>query len=197
MTGPITTRPARPGDAASMAILVDIAGHGLPAYFWSSAVARGEAYSVLEVGRERARRDEGSFSWRNATMAEIDGAIAGMLVGYRQPDSPEFTDPEDYDPVVRPLIELEPLSRASWYINVLASFAEFRGRGVGTALLGEAETIARRTAARALSLIVEDVNSGAMRLYRRHGFNEVARRTFHPFPQCHPVQNWILMERVL
>jgi len=197
MTGRITTRPATPRDAASMAILVDIAGHGLPAYFWSSAVARGEAYSMLEVGRERAMRDEGSFSWRNATMAEIDGAVAGMLVGYRQPDSPEVTDPEDYDPAVRPLIELEPLSRASWYINVLASFAEFRDQGVGTALLREAERIARQTEARALSLIVEDVNDGAMRLYRRHGFTEIARRRFLPFAQCHPVHNWILMERVL
>ncbi|NND48700.1 MAG: GNAT family N-acetyltransferase [Rhizobiales bacterium] len=196
MSENITIRPATAADAPSMAILVDIAAHGLAAYFWSAAVRRGEAYSVLEIGRQRAMRDEGSFSWRNASIAEIDDQIAAMLIGYRQPDEPEDVDLDELDPVIRPLMELEPLSAGTWYVNVLASFAEFRGRGAGSALMGKAEEIARSTDARGLSLIVENTNEAASRLYQRLGFREIARKPFHPFPGSTPIESWVLMERL-
>ena len=196
MSENITIRPATPADAPAMAILVDIAAHGLAAYFWQGRVRDGEAYSVLEVGRARAMRDEGSFSWRNSTIAEIDGQIAGMLVGYRQPDDAGEVDLDDLDPVIRPLMELEPLSAGTWYINVLASFAEFRSRGVGSALMEKADQLAAESGARGLSLIVEDTNLKARQLYERLGFSEVARRPFHAFPGSYPVENWILMERI-
>lgn len=197
MSSSVTLRPATKSDAAAMAILVDIAGYGLPSHFWRGAVARGEAVSVLEVGRMRALRDEGAFSWRNAVIAELDNEVAGMLIGYREPDEFDDAEAEGADPLVRPLIELESLVPSTWYINVLATFAEFRGRGVGSTLIDEAVAIAARADARGLSLIVEDDNAGALRLYERQGFAEKARRPFHPFPGCNAAENWILMERAL
>ena len=197
VTSPVKLRPARRADASSMAILVDIAGYGLPAWLWGGAVRRGEAASALEVGRSRALRDDGAFSWRNAVIAELAGEVAGMLIGYREPDEPEAVDADGLDPVLRPLFELEALAPATWYINVLATFPEFRGRGVGAALIGKAADIARRSRARGLSLIVEDDNAGARRLYERVGFCETARRPFHAFPGSQPAEAWILMERAI
>jgi ribosomal protein S18 acetylase RimI-like enzyme len=196
MSGSVTLRPAKRTDAASMAVLVDIAGYGLPAWLWRAAVRRGEAVSVLEVGRMRALRDESSFSWRNTTIADLDGEVAGMLTGYRQPDEPEKVDLAEIDPILRPLFELEPLSPGTWYINVLATFAEHRGKGVGTALMGEASSIARRADARGLSLIVEDDNTGARRFYERLGFTELARRPFRVFPGGQKAEHWVLMEKM-
>jgi hypothetical protein len=82
-------RPARKADASALAVLVDIAGEGMPAYMWSTLASPGQ--SLLEVGRERAARETGGFSYRNAVVAEIDGEIAASLVGYR------LDDPYDLD----------------------------------------------------------------------------------------------------
>ena len=59
------------------------------------------------------------------------------------------------------------------------------------------QAIENKSGARGLSLIVEDTNLKARKLYERLGFNEVARQPFHPFPGSYPVENWILMEREL
>ena len=129
-------------------MLVDIAGEGLPAHLWSTLKAPGQ--SILEVGRERAAREEGGFSYRNAIVAEVDGEIAACLVGYRLDDPYDLGDLEQVPPLVRPLVLLEAKAPGSWYVNVLATFPEFRRQGIGMALLGIAEQKAREEGAQAL-----------------------------------------------
>ena len=51
-----------------LAELVNYAGDGLPFHLWSKMAAPGE--SAWEVGRGRAARPEGGFSYRNATIIE-------------------------------------------------------------------------------------------------------------------------------
>ena len=141
MEGRATFRPAAKADASALAVLVDIAGEGLPAHLWNTLKAPGQ--SILEVGRERAAREEGGFSYRNAIIAEVDGEIAACLVGYRLDDPYDLGDLEQAPPVVRPLVLLEAKARGSWYVNVLATFPEFRRCGIGIELLGIAEGKAR------------------------------------------------------
>ncbi|MGB6428243.1 MAG: hypothetical protein WBF11_09075, partial [Methyloceanibacter sp.] len=90
MQAAATLRPATKADTAALAVLVDIAGEGLPAHLWSTLRAPGQ--STLEIGRERAAREEGGFSYRNAVMAEIDGEIAACLIGYRLDDPYDLGD---------------------------------------------------------------------------------------------------------
>jgi hypothetical protein len=115
-----TYRPATKADASALAVLVDIAGEGLPAHLWSTLKAPGE--SILEVGRERATREEGGFTYRNAIVAEAGGEIAACLVGYRLDDSYDLGNLEEIPELVRPLVLLEAKAPGSWYINVLATF---------------------------------------------------------------------------
>ena len=98
-------RPATKKDAAALAVLVDIAGEGLPAYLWSTLRAPGQ--SILEVGRERALREEGGFSYRNAVIAEIGGGIAATLIGYRLDDPYRLGDLAEIPEIVRPLLRLD------------------------------------------------------------------------------------------
>ena len=120
-TPKLSFRPGTNADAAALAVLVDIAGEGLPAFMWSRLKASGQ--SVLEFGRERARRDTGGFSHKNAVIAEIGGEIAAALVGYRlnAPYDLEGSLTEAPD-IVRPLVRLEAKTPGSWYVNVLATF---------------------------------------------------------------------------
>jgi ribosomal protein S18 acetylase RimI-like enzyme len=186
-------RPARKEDARALAQLIDIAGEGFGTYLWSQAAGPGE--SALDVGMRRAQRDEGGFSYRNAIVALSGGEIAGLLLGYRLADPYDTGDLDRLPELIRPLVELESIAPASWYVNALAAFPEFRGKGLGTRLLGEAEQIARKVNAPALSIIVAEANEGAKRLYLRCGYVETARRRLVPFPGLPHGGDWLLLTK--
>jgi ribosomal protein S18 acetylase RimI-like enzyme len=188
-------RPATRDDGTALAQLIDMAGEGFGSYLWSQAAGAGE--TALDVGRRRAQREDGGFSYRNATLAELDGRVAGLLLGYRLADPYEAGDLDALPKTVRPLIELEAEAPGSWYVNALAAFPEFRGRGIGTRLLAAAEELARATRAPALSLIVADQNEGAKRLYLRSGYRAAARRPVVPFPGFAHTGDWVLMTKPL
>jgi ribosomal protein S18 acetylase RimI-like enzyme len=195
MEGRATFRPAAKADASALAVLVDIAGEGLPAHLWNTLKAPGQ--SILEVGRERAAREEGGFSYRNAIIAEVDGEIAACLVGYRLDDPYDLGDLEQAPPVVRPLVLLEAKARGSWYVNVLATFPEFRRCGIGIELLGIAEGKAREEGAHALSVIVAAENERAARLYAAAGYEALAAEPIFAFPGCPHGGDWLLMVKPL
>ena len=168
-------RAGRISDADVLAELVNQAGEGMPLYLWERMAGPGE--NAWAVGRARAARETGAFSWRNAVMIEADdGTAAGCLIGYAIPDE-VAPIPDDMPAMFRPLQELENLAPGSWYVNVLAVLPGFRGRGLGRRLLEAADAIGREAGARAMSIIVADANEGARRLYARMGYAEVARRT--------------------
>ena len=145
-----------------LAELVNRAGEGMPLYLWGQMAAPGEA--AWHVGRRRASREEGSFSYRNATIIEQDGQCAGCLIGYEIPNNPDPI-PDDLPTMFVPLQELENLAPNTWYINVLAVRPQFQRLGLGTKLLGLADETAEALGKPGLSVIVSDANSGAHRLY--------------------------------
>jgi ribosomal protein S18 acetylase RimI-like enzyme len=184
-------RPAHKSDAAALAILVDIAGEGMPSYMWSRMREPGQ--SEFEVGRARAAREEGAFSYRNTQVAEVDGEVVACLVDYPLDDPYDTGDLGKLPEVVRPLVVLEAQAPGSWYVNVLATFPEFRGQGIGARLLALAEERGRAQGAKSASIIVASENTGAMRLYGRTGYAEVARAPVVEFPGCAHGGDWVLM----
>lgn len=190
---PLRLRPATRDDVRDLARLIDIAGEGFGTYLWSLAAGPGE--TALDVGMRRAQREDGGFSYRNATLAELDGKVAGLLLGYPLADPYDAGDLGSLPPTVRPLIELESRAPGSWYVNALAAYPEFRGKGIGTALLALAEDLAAQTRAPDLSIIVADQNEGARRLYERTGYRAVERRAVVPFPGFAHTGDWVLMTK--
>jgi ribosomal protein S18 acetylase RimI-like enzyme len=189
-------RPATKADAAALAVLVDIAGEGMPAFIWSTLKAPGQ--SLLEFGRERAQREAGGFSYRNAVVAEIGGEIAASLVGYRLDDPYDLEAGLAETPeIVRPLVRLEAKAPGSWYVNVLATFPEFRRQGIAGRLLGIAEEKARTEGAPALSVIVASWNAPAARLYASAGYATLAREKALPYPGCPGTGDWVLMVKAV
>jgi ribosomal protein S18 acetylase RimI-like enzyme len=162
---------------------------------WSTLAAPGQ--STLEVGRERARREEGGFSYRNAIVAEIGGEIAATLVGYRLDDPYDLGGLDEPHELVRPLVRLEARAAGSWYVNVLATFPEYRRQGIGSGLLAIAEERAREEGAPALSVIVGGWNEAAARLYANAGYSALAREPAILFPGCPHRGDWVLMVRPL
>lgn len=195
MSGHATFRAATKADASALAVLVDIAGEGLPAHLWSALKAPGQ--SILEVGRERAAREKGGFSYRNAIVAEVGGEIAACLVGYRLDDPYDLGNLAEIPELVRPLVLLEAKAPGSWYVNVLATFPEFRRQGIGMELLAIAEQRALADGAGTLSVIVAGENERAARLYQRAGFATAAREKVVPFPGYNHAGDWVLLTKRL
>jgi ribosomal protein S18 acetylase RimI-like enzyme len=184
-------RPARPTDAVAIAELVNMAGEGLPLYLWTDLAAPGQ--SPWELGQERARRESGAFSYRNTIVREEAGEVVAALIGYPLDDEPAPVDYAGMPPMFMPLQQLEDLAPGTWYVNVLATYPRYRGRGYGAELLAIAGNIASDTGKRGLSIIVADANAGARRLYQRCGYRELARRAMVKAQWQHPGTNWALL----
>jgi ribosomal protein S18 acetylase RimI-like enzyme len=196
MFGGPTFRPAVKADALHLAALIDIAGRGVPMWFWRQSAAPGQ--SAIEIGRERAMREEGGFSYRNALLAEAAGTVIGKVLGYREPDPFGLPDLDALPAFARPLVELESLVPGSWYLNAIATYPEARGRGHGRRLMEEAFAVAAGTGTTEISLITEEANTGARRFYERMGFATLASRPCVALEGHGSESNsWLLMARRL
>jgi ribosomal protein S18 acetylase RimI-like enzyme len=195
MKQPIRFRSARESDTLDLVCLIDSASRGLALWLWTTLRQPGEA--AIEVGRNRIRnRTDVPVHYKNWFVAEIDGTVAGGLAGRRLIPMP-YERSNAIELVFAPLLELEAIAAGTWYLNVLAVYPEYRRQGVGTALLGKADEIARSTEASQVSIIVEEVNETAVELYRRVGFVEWARRPYLPYPGSPDTGDWILLKKDL
>jgi len=188
-------RTATPDDAPALATLVNMAGEGMPLHVWRQLADADE--DPWAIGRARAARDSGSFSYRNAVVREEDGRVVAALIGYPLAATSTSPDLSRMPPMFVPLQELENCAPGTWYVNVLASLPEYRGRGYGSGLLRIADELAAEQGQQALSIIVSDGNPGAMRLYERSGYRETARRPIVRDGWDCTGRDWVLLIRQL
>ena len=182
-------------DAYELAYLINLAGEGIPFYLWSMMAAPGE--TPIDVGVQRAARDEGGFSYKHARVIKSNGAVLGMIMSYPLDDPYEVEDLESYPAVVRPLVSLEAKAPGSWYINAIATFEQHRGKGVATQLLNEAEALALQRGVDNVSLIVASENTSARGLYLRRGYETQASLPVIHYPGCSHGGRWELMIKSL
>jgi ribosomal protein S18 acetylase RimI-like enzyme len=187
----ISTRPARKSDGAEIALLVNIALHGGIAQGWAHDSSAEGTYDPIEVGRLQMMRDDTEFGWRSVTMAEVEGEVVGMMLGYREPDVAGPV-PDDEPAFMRPINELEAEANGTWFISMLGVHVGWRGRGVGSELLDVADHKRTETKARGTALIVEDANKGARQLYERRGYGVRATRPMARGGGAHG-RDWLLM----
>lgn len=184
----VLLRDASRADAADLALLVDIASHGFASWLWHGAVAAGTADTPLEQGRSTLAEDGGIGAWQHATVAELEGAIAGAAIGYRLTEA--VRDMEAAHAVLEPIMALQKQAVGSWFVSTLAVYRQLRGKGVGRCLLLDQM---RRAGDGPVSLITESHSELAQALYRRHGFSERARLDAMPLFEKARRHAWVLM----
>lgn len=152
----------------------------------------GGMYDLFAGSRERAgrilraayRRDGSSASHETVLLAELDGRVAGALAAFPVADGDararEFlriallrTPPWRWPRTLRVFRlggELTPPAPAdALYVDALATGAEFRRRGIATALLRAAEERARELGLAAVALDTAESNAAAQALYEGFG----------------------------
>ena len=188
-------RFAQKNDARELTELINFAGEGLPRYLWS--MLNDGSTTDWAIGRERAQRETGSFSYRNAVVYEDQGKAAATLIGYVLPDQVDLSIYSEMPAMFVPLQELEDSALSTWYVNVLAAYPEYRGCGIGSQLLDTADQLAQSNECPGLSIIVANTNHGARRLYERKGFREVASRNVISDNWATDAEEWILLIKTL
>jgi L-phenylalanine/L-methionine N-acetyltransferase len=145
----VEVRPARPSDARAALRLM------------GEVAAERRFIRTEEVRwspREMRKRYRRSWTTGEATIVAVaDGRLIGTLGLWREAN-----------PVTRHVASLGMLVAEDW-----------RGRGVGSALLGEAFRWARWAGVEKLGLTVYPQNDRARRLYERFGFVEEGRLVGH------------------
>ena len=181
----IAIRPGLPEDAPQAARLMREAGDMLMD-FLAGFRGRGATETVLaDLWNVPGTR----FSREQARVALVNGRPSGILIGYPQERMPALDRAtgralfsiQGWSFILRALrhpflswrmSSLPEAEPGDWYVCVLAVDVEFRGRGLGAALLGDAEDGARNAGAKRISLMVSGKNGPARALYERFGFRE-------------------------
>lgn len=182
-------RPARKDDCRRIAELFRIASDGVADYVWSRLAPEYPGLPLLDIGQKRYERENTAFSYQNCLVAEHDDEVVGLMHGFLMAG---FGQPaEEVDPVLRPYSELE--LPGSFYVSGLAVLPGHRDRGIGAGLLAAARERAQDLGLGQLSLICFAANTGARRLYERHGLEVIARRPIVPHPLIHVSGDALLM----
>lgn len=145
------------------------------------AVGYDTSHPIYHVFLTLAASDNSQYSYRNTLVAEVDGAVAGALVGYDGARLMELREPifplllEHLGDV--PHIEDET-SSGEFYLDSLGVFPPFRGMGVGSALLNAMSDRAFAEGHERVGLIVDVNNPKAEKLYAELGFVRVGMKKF-------------------
>ena len=97
-------RRATQADAAALADFAHFASEGLALHAWTKAA--GPNGDPWRVGRERACRETGGFSYRNAIVAVHESRVVAGIIGYPLADHP---DPAEYAGMPAMFVPLQQL----------------------------------------------------------------------------------------
>ena len=190
----IIISPATRSDAADLAILDNVASHGLSMWFWQSEVDNGHAEDAFSLGRQRFGGDD-MFGWKNAAIGRVNGTVVGSVTGYVMPEG----DDGDADKIKQtvppfvPVFELFEHAIGSFFIDSMAVYEEFRGCGFGKSLFQYMMQHGRESGHKRVMLVCEDTNQPALKLYQASGFNIVDDRPYISFGNKNNVNKWLLM----
>ncbi len=185
----IKLRPATRNDAGALAELINIAGDGLPLTLWIRQT--DSTRDAMTVGREQVADEDSVFGWTKASVAVVDGRLAGMILSHLTGDRPGWFT-EDTPAVFRPLAILEHAAPATRLIDAVCVLEPFRNRGVASALIKDAEM---SPGANGMSFVTHDRNEAGRDFFGSLGYLEVTRAPLIRADWQTPATEWVLMRK--
>ena len=182
-------RQATTEDAGHFVRIFELASHGLAPYLWRQAIGKDGDIYAYALNSMQTKINKAAPN--TALIAETDGEVSGGIITYDIGQKPEEI-PSDTDPVVVPLIELENLALGTHYVNAVAVFPEYQGRGIGKALLHQVD---QNSGPKGMSLIVEDQNVRAAELYQKFGYAFAASAPIEKAGWDTTAQQYFLMRK--
>ena len=173
----VVTRKGKPEDAEDFSQLALFTAPTFLPYLFGSDV-RNSMKKLFQCKRNY-------FSFEHSYFIELNGKIAGMALLYSYEEkkreySRTFLLGLKYlkwhffaqlSPFLKSERIMAQITEGDCYLAFIAVYPEFRGRGLGTKLLGVIEEEAKRIGSRRVALDVEISDEGAIKLYKRLGYD--------------------------
>ena len=187
----VTIRPAGPQDAADLARLDNIAGHGFTNWYWSKRAEEQGNSNPVAMAQKAMADPEYQSGWKQTVLAMKEGEVAGGANGYLMVVDQKMGTPSK-EPVFEPVRQLFAQTAGDWLVDWLAVYEKWQGRGIGACLLDACLARAKGVSSR-ISLVVEDANRPALALYKSRGFQQRDQRPYIPFNTTSKTKNWLLL----
>ena len=167
MRDSIQIRPAQPVDAeVAAALLYSAYTHTHVTY----PLREEHASGWIERLEHFFRQDGNRFSYQNIQLAEQGSEVVGLVLSFGGRDEARL------NAAVGSWLEREAQDD-EWYVDALAVFSNWGGKGIGTRLLQTAEQQARQHNYTKIALNVAQENEQALHLYQ-HLHYVVTQETF-------------------
>lgn len=170
----IIIRKATKDDASLIAKVVAMAIGEETAIFYG-----GDNY--INVFEEIALLENSQYSYRNAFVAEVDGELAGAVIGY---DGAELHNLRKttldviFKHIGKELQIADETDASEFYLDSLAVLPEYRGGGLGAKMILAMKERASKDYNKPLGLLVDFENPDAERLYKSLGFERMEVKDF-------------------
>ena len=181
----VSVRPATMEDARVIAEAVAMA-------IGSDSVVLYCGESYLDVLEEVALESGTQYSYENSLVASVGDVPAGAICGYDgallwQMREKTLSIIRKYNPSV--IVPDDETEAGEFYLDSVGVLPEFRGHGVGRALLDAMTAKAHEEGHADVALIVDEINHEAERLYVRLGFKRVGTRMFFGHKMWHLIHH--------
>jgi ribosomal protein S18 acetylase RimI-like enzyme len=187
-------RAATPDDVENIIDLMLISSWGGMRAAWERVKHHGETW------RDRGRAEVGDSSsdvgYPHCIMAGEGSERLGFLLLNNIGDTSQL-DVHGVPPAHAGPLELMKLASNSIFVRELAVMEQARGRGIASSFLDFAEQVAKSHRVPRVTLMVNDANGPALKLYERKGFRRIAERPSIDHPSFPDGSMLWLMEKAL
>lgn len=192
MTSQVTFRSANEPDIEALIDLMLVSSWGGIRRAWDRA--RSAQQTWRDRGRMELADPDGEIGYGRYVVAESDGRIAGMILLNLLGDTKRI-DMSLASQEEQSALSLMRKAHHSLFIREIATAEWARGRGLGREMIGLAERLASANAVPRLTLIVNDTNGPAEKLYLRLGYTACAEAPSLGHPRFPDGSRLILMEK--
>jgi ribosomal protein S18 acetylase RimI-like enzyme len=187
-----TFRTARAEDVEQLIDLMMTSSWGGIRAAWERARFPGETWR--DRGRAELGEADGEIGYRRFVVADADGRIAAMMLLNLLGDT-GLLDTGAAVEQEQGALRLIKRARHSLFIREIATTDWARGKGLGRELMALAERLAVSQGASRVTLIVNDSNGPAEKLYRRLGYVAAWEEASVGHPRFPDGSRLVLMEK--
>lgn len=154
-----------------------------PIIAWTTLTVLDMDYADLDRFIGICSEDDSLYSWKNSRIAEVNGMAVGCIISYKGDDYwdmrvrtwPRFWN--NFDPEYLKTVDVEARPD-EFYIDSVAVIPEFRGYGIGVALLEDSVRRGRKSDCKNVTLLVEKSKIRLKTFYEKVGFIEFGEMEF-------------------
>ncbi|MFJ7754211.1 GNAT family N-acetyltransferase [Peribacillus muralis] len=166
-------RKATPEDASKAAVLIRLAIKEIA----EALTGETDEEKILTVLAGFFKKSGNRISYENTFVSVHDGEVSGLIIAYHGKDAQELDAPiveHLRQKLNDPNITIDKEAEADdFYLDTISVDPNYQGKGIGSALIQYVEEYAKQKGYSRVSLVVENVNEGASRLYNKLGYKEL------------------------